>query len=183
MYRKCEAYLSATQFGFRSGFGTREALFGVNVFAQRCRDMSVDMYACFIDFRKAFDRVRHETLIQILVDIGLDARDIRIIENLYWKQAAVVCIDGTETTALNIKRGVRQGCILSPVLFNIYSEMIFRKALSDKQEGIMVNGEVINTIRYADDTVLIASSREDLQSLLDCVVAKCEEAGLDFKIS
>lgn len=182
IYHKCEEYLSESQFGFRNGFGTREALFGLSVLAQRCRDMSVDLYACFIDFQKAFDRVKHDVLIEILKDIGLDGKDVRIIANLYWNQTAVVRVDNTNSESVNIKRGVRQGCILSPLLFNVYSERIFREAISERMEGIIVNGEVINNLRYADDTVLLASNEEDLQCLLDRVTAKCAVAGLDLNI-
>lgn len=157
-------------------------MFGMNVLAQRCRDISVDLYCCFIDFQKAFDRVKHSILIETLRDIGLDSSDVRIIANLYWKQTTSVLVDGKESQTLSIKRGVRQGCILSPLLFNVYSERIFRKALYDKQEGIIVNGEVINNLRYADDTVLLASSQKDLQLLLDSVIESCKEAGLDLNI-
>lgn len=66
IYRKCEMALTNTQFGFRNGMGTREALFSVNVLVQRCRDVSKNVYMGFIDYRKAFDRVRHNRLIEIM---------------------------------------------------------------------------------------------------------------------
>ena len=182
IYRKCEACLSDTQFGFRSGMGTREALFSIQVLIQRCRDVSVDVYACFIDYQKAFDRVKHNKLVEILLELGLDGKDVRIIERLYWNQSASVRVDGHNTANIEIQRGVRQGCVLSPLLFNIYSERIFSEALDGKTEGILLNGEVVNNLRYADDTVLLANTEEDLQELINCVVAKSEEAGLELNI-
>lgn len=90
IYQRCEQYIGDTQFGFRNGLGTREALFSLQVLAQRCRDVGVDVFACFIDYEKAFDTVRHDKLIDVLVQLGLDGRDVRIIRNLYWEQTADV---------------------------------------------------------------------------------------------
>ena len=158
IYKKCEELISDTQFGFRNGLGTRDALFAMQVLMQRCLDVNVDVYTCFVDFEKAFDQIRHDKLMSILKSLNLDDRDVRIIANLYWNQSANIRIEGSLSESIQIKRGVRQGCILSPLLFNIYSEAILNEALlnlSDK--GININGERVNNIRYADDAVLIAA--------------------------
>ena len=169
IYIKCEENIGKSQFGFRGGFGTREALFSIQVLIQRCRDVNVDVYACFVDYEKAFDTVQHDKLIAILNDIGLDGRDIRIIANLYWNQTADIRINGQTSEEVPIMRGVRQGCVLSPLLFNLYAEKIFREAVEDRTEVIVANGIVINNLRYADDTVLLATYKDDLQSLLSAV--------------
>ena len=144
IYRKCEQSMGDTQFGFRNGFGTREALFGIQVLAQRCRDVNVDVFACFIDYEKAFDTVNHEKFIDILSELGLDERDIRIIANLYWNQTATIRVEGEISEEVRILQGVRQGCVLSPLLFNLYSERIFRNALEGRNQGVIVNGIAIN---------------------------------------
>lgn len=183
IYAKCESRMTETQFGFRGGFGTREAVFSLQVLIQRCRDMNREVYVCFVDFSKAFDNVKHEKLVELLKTTGLDSKDIRIIANLYWDQSAKIRIAGELSEDTQIKKGVRQGCVLSPILFNLYSEAIFNEVLHDAAEGIKMNGELINNIRYADDTAIIASSLEDLQSLLQRVNDISEEFGLKLNIS
>lgn len=178
IYAKCDQYVGEEQFGFRLGFGTREALFGLNVLLQKCRDQTQDVHICFIDYEKAFDRVQHTELIDLLYEQGLDQNDINIIKNLYWEQTASIRVEDKLTTNIPIKRGVRQGCILSPTLFNIYSEKIFQKALENIQEGIKVNGRFVNNIRYADDTVIIANSQEGLQNLINSIAKEGDAFGL-----
>lgn len=178
IYRRLEEDISNTQFGFREGLGTREALFGINVLFQRCLDINQDVYACYIDFEKAFDRVKHDRLHQLLLNKNIDSCDIRIISNLYWGQRANTLIDNQPTEEMEIRRGVRQGCILSPLLFNLYSEAIFRETLEQESAGIVINGEVINNMRYADDTVLLTGRLEDTQHLLEKLNDRCIEYGL-----
>ena len=132
--------------------------------------MNRDVYVCFIDFYRAFDRVKHTELVEIMNEVGFD-RDVRIIANLYLNQTIYVNIAGNKTEETKIQRSVRQGCVLSPILFNIYSEKIFQEALEGFPKGIKINGETINNIRYADDTVILASSLEDLQTLLEKINA------------
>lgn len=169
LWRKIDENISETQFGFRNGLGTRDALFSVQVLTQKCLDQQRNVFACFIDYEKAFDNVRHDKLMSLLKQIGLDGRDIRIIKNLYWNQSAHIKIGSMTTSDIQILKGVRQGCILSPLLFNLYSESIFQEALEDLEVGIRVNGKPINNIRYADDTVLLASDEKELQCLVDRV--------------
>ena len=103
---------------------------------------------------------------------GIPNHEIRLIANLYWKQRASVRTNNGETEEIEIKRGIRQGCILSPVLFNLYSEYLIEEALSNKR-GLNINGENINNVRFADDTVLIAESEEDLQEMVNELNQKC----------
>lgn len=178
IYRKCEQNISDEQFGFRQGLGTREALFCLTVLLQKCRDQSNDVYLCFIDYEKAFDRIKHTELINLLNNQGLDSRDITLIKSLYWEQSASIRIGDGVTSDIPVKRGVRQGCVLSPLLFNLYSEKVFQNALENLEDGIKVNGKIINNIRYADDTVIIANSPEGLQRLMDAITREGDALGL-----
>ena len=99
-----------------------------------------------------------------------------MIRNLYWQQKASVRLESGLTEWTDIKRGVRQGCVISPDIFNLYSEAILRQI--EGMPGIRVGGININNIRYADDTVLIATSQKNLQMLVDKVKTASEEMGL-----
>lgn len=129
--------------------------------------MNKNVYACFIDHEKAFDRVNHQRMIENLIKIAIPGRDIKFIRNLYWTQKAFVRLENGLSDEVMIKRGVRQGCVLSPALFNLYTEMIFRAI--DDMDGVKIGGLNINNLRYADDTVLIAETPEQLQEIVNKV--------------
>lgn len=137
-------------------------------------DENQTLYVCFLDYNKAFDKIRHDRLIQLLQNTNLDTKDIRIITELYYNQKATMKIGNEFSDEIEIRRGVRQGCVLSPILFNVYSD----EMEGETTIGIKVNGKPINNLRFADDTVLIAEGIEDLQQLLDRVVELSEERGL-----
>ena len=178
---KIRPEISETQFGFVANKGTTNAIFTMTMLTERCIEMPKDLYLCFIDYSKAFDKLRHEDLFQILNALDIDGKDLRILSNLYWRQTATVRIDGEHSEETSIRRGVRQGCVLSPDLFNIYSENILREI--EDINGISLGGHNINNLRYADDTVLIAESEQTLQNMLDTVVVASEKKGLALNIS
>ena len=167
--QKIEKEISNLQSGFTSGKGTREGIFNMRMICERYCNVNKNIYACFIDYEKAFDRVNHELMIKCLQDIGMNGKDIRLIVNLYWTQKAYIQLEQDLSDEIIIKRGVRQGCVLSPCLFNLYTEMIFRH-ITD-MEGVNVGGVNINNLRYADDTVLLAESERSLQAILNEVNA------------
>ena len=86
----------------------------------------------------------------------MDGKDVNLIVSLYWNQKAAIRIEDQLSEYTNIQRGVRRGCVLSPYLFNIYTELIFRK--SQYLQGIRINGKNINNLWYADDTVLMTEN-------------------------
>ena len=169
--RKILPEIPQTQFGFMKDRGTSNAIFVLRTLGERAIEHQQDLYLCFIDYQKAFDKVRHKELFKMLANIQIDNKDMRIVRSVYNDQLAAVRLTDGITNWFPIIRGVRQGCVMSPDLFNLYSEIILRE-LEDLPEGIIVNGIKINNFRYADDTVLLARSEEDLQRLFDAVVAK-----------
>ena len=176
---RLEDEVSETQSGFMNGKGTREGIYNMRIISERYLDMNKEVYACFIDYEKAFDRVNQQKMIESLIAIGIPKRDVKFIRNLYWSQRAFVKMDRELTDVIKIKRGVRQGCVLSPSLFNLYTEMIFRSV--EDLDGITIGGKNINNLRYADDTVLVADTPEKLQILVNQVNEKGKE--YDMKIN
>ena len=121
---------------------------------------------CFIDCAKAFDCMDHNKLWKIFHKMGIPNHPTCPLRNLYAGQEATVRTGHGTTDWFQIGKGVRQGCILSPCLFNLYAEYIMRNAgLEEAQAGIKVAGRNINNLRYADDTTLMAESEEELKSL------------------
>ena len=142
-----------------------------------------NIYFCFIDYAKAFDCVDHNKLRKILKEMGMPDHLICLLRNLYAGQEATVRTGHGTTDWFQIGKGVCQGCILSPCLFNFYAEYITRNAgLDEAQAGIKIARRNINNLRYADDTNLMAESEEELKSLLMKVKVESENVGLKLNI-
>ena len=109
--------IGKAQFGFRKGVGTREANGTMKMLRERSLEYGNDVYICFVDFEKAFDRVNWGKMMEILKRIGVDWRDRRLVINLYMSQEACVRVNGGLSEPGAMGRGVRQGCIMSPLLF------------------------------------------------------------------
>ena len=121
----------------------------------------------FIDYAKAFDCVDHSKLWKTLKEMGIPDHLTSLLRKLYAGQEATVRTGHTTTDWFQIGKGVCQGCILSPCLLNLYAEYIMRNAgLEEAQAGIKNARRNINNLRYADDTILMAESEEELKSLL-----------------
>jgi len=176
--RKIRREIGKEQCGFMEDTGTRNAIFMIRMLAERAIEMQGDLYLCFIDYTKAFDRVQHEKLLQDLIDLDLDGKDLRFIRNLYWEQTACIRVENELSEYVDIKRGVRQGCVFSPDLFNLYGEKIFREI--DELEGVRVGGYNMNNLRFADNSTLVATSQQGLQDLLNNVNAESKRKGLEI---
>ena len=138
-----------------------------------------NIYFCFIDYAKAFDCVDHNQLWKILKQMGIPDHLTCLFRNLYAGQEATVRTGHGTTDWFQIGKGVFQGCILSPCLFNLYAEYIMRNSgLEEVQAGIKISGRNINNLRYADDTTLMAESEEEFKSLLMKVKEESEKGGL-----
>ena len=116
-------------------------------------------YFCFIDYAKALDCVDHNKLWTILKEMGIPDHLTCLLRNLYAGQEATVRTGHGTADWFQIGKGVRQGCILSPCLFNLHAKYSMRNAgLEEAQAGIKIAGRNINDLRYADDTTLMAES-------------------------
>ena len=150
---------------------------------EKARDFQKNIYFCFIDYAKAFDCVDHNKLWKILKEMGIPDHLTCLLRNLYAGQKATVRTGHGTTDWFQIGKGVCQGCILSPCLFNLYVEYIMRNAgLEEAQARINIAGRNINNLKYADDTILMAESEEELKSLLMKVKVESEKVGLKLNI-
>ena len=168
--------IAPVQYGFMPDKGTGNAIFVLRRLVERSVEKQRDVYTCFIDYSKAFDTVKHESLVELLQSLDVDKSEIMLLTNLYWKQTAAVRYGDDISEWLDIKQGVRQGCVASPHLFALYTEMNTREL--DDMDGFRICGTVVHNLRYADDTVIIAESEEQLQRLINVVVTKSEKKGM-----
>ena len=176
----CE--LPDVQAGFRKGRGTRDQIANIHWIMEKAREFQKNIYFCFIDYSKAFDCVDHNKLWKILQEMGIPDHLICLLRNLCAGQEATVRTGRGTTDWFQTGKGERQGCILSPCLFNLHAEYIMRNTgLEEAQAGIKTGGRNIHNLRYTDDTTLMAES-EELKSLLMKVKEESEKVGLKLNI-
>ena len=168
--------LPDAQAGFRKGRGTRDQIANIQWIIEKEREFQINIYCCFIDDAKDFGHVDHNKLWKILKEMGIPDHLTCLLQNLYADQEATVRTRHGTTDWFQIGKGVRQGCILSPCLFNLYAKYIMWKA------RIKTARRNINNFIYADDTNLISGSEEELKSLLMKVKDESEKAGLKLNI-
>ena len=134
---------------------------------EKAREFQKNIYFCFIDYAKAFDCVDHKKLWKILKEMGIPDHLTCHLRNLHADQEATVRAGHGTTDWFQIGKGVHQGCILSPCLFNLYAEYIMRiTGLIEAQAGIKIAGKNIINLRYADDTTLMEESEPRTKELL-----------------
>jgi len=171
------------QAGFRKGRGTRDQIANICWIIEKARALQKNIYFCFIDYAEAFDCVDHNKLWKILQEMGIQGHLTCLLRNLYAGQEAKVRIGHGTTDWFQVRKGVCQGCILSPCLFNLYAEYIMQNArLDEAQSGIKIARRNINNLRYADDTTLMEESGQELNSFLMKVKKESEKVGLKLKI-
>src|SRR5574340_494173 len=175
--------LSDVQAGFRKGRGNRDQFANIHWIMEKAREFQKNIYFCFIDYTKAFDCMDHKILWKILKEMGIPDHLTCLLRNLYAGQEATVRTGHGTTDWFQIGKGIQQGCILSPCLFNLYTEHIMKNAgLDEAQAGIKIVRRNINNFRYANDTTLMAESKQELNSFLMKMKEESEKAGLKLNI-
>ena len=148
--------LPNVQAGFRKGRRIRDQIANIRWVIEKAREFQKNIYFCFIDYAKALD---HNKLWKILKEMGIPDHFTCLLQNLYAGQEATVRTGHGTTDWFQIGKGVHQGCVLSPCLFNFYAEyLMWNTRLDEAQAGIKIAGRNINNLRYADDTTLMAES-------------------------
>jgi hypothetical protein len=177
-----EEFLGPDQYGFRKHRGTREAIFALRMIIDRRMELSLDTHVAFIDLEKAFDKVNWKKMMTILKEAGLDFRDRRIIYELYRNQETIIEI-GEENRKARIQQGVRQGCPLSPLIFNIFIECVIRKLIESGKGGVKFNGVSIQFVRFADDIAALADTSKHLEELITDMDTVINDFGLKININ
>ena len=180
-YTNCE--IPDVQIGLQKGRETRDQIANVCWVIKKAKQFQKNIYFCFIDYAKAFDCVDHDKLWKILKEMRIPDHLICFLRNLYAGQEAIVRTGHGTADWFQIGKGVCQGFILSPCLFNLYAEYVMKNAgLDEAQVGIKIAGRNITNLRYADDTTLMAESGKELKSLLMTVKEESEKVGLKLNI-
>ena len=180
--KRMESYIDRQipreQAGFVAGRGTREQILNVRQLIEKSREFNSPILMCFIDYAKAFDCVNWHSMFRIMREMGVPAHLTALVQNLYLDGTARVKMENSLSGSFKNERGVRQGCILSPKLFNLYGEYIIRKSLDGWSGGVKVGGQTISNLRYADDTTLLARSEAELAEAFHRMEIESEVLGL-----
>ena len=156
---------NCNQFGFKPQLGTDTCIYVLKEIVDKYRTLNSNIFMCFLDASKAFDRVKHSVLFAKLIRRGVPLYIVKLLS--YWYSHQTMCVRwGNALSArFSVSNGVRQGGILSPYLFNIYIDDL-SSALNTCMTGCLTGNNVINHLMYADDLVLLCPSAAGLQRLL-----------------
>lgn len=171
------------QAGFRPGYRTTDHIYTIktiiNKYLFKCKRR---IYACFVDFSKAFDTVWRSGLFQKLLTLGIGGNFYKVVKYMYSNSKFVVKKDNFLSQPGNYERGVRQGDGLSPLLFNVFINDIGDIFDQTVSEPVVLNSTKLNCLIYADDVLLLSESKEGLQSCLDSLQVYCDYWKLKINI-
>jgi len=160
--------------GFRAGKSTVDHVFVLRHLIESTQKSRKVLYCCFVDFRKAFDRVRRDYLIRRLAELGVHGRMLQAIIQMYWSVPLVPKLHGTMGDAIHSTCGVKQGDPLSPLLFGLFIdefESWLRQRLPNV--GVQMGQKLVQMLLYADDMVLLTHNPMELQQMLDVLHQLC----------
>ena len=170
--KKVEEMLSESQCGFRPGRGTIDQIAALRLYLEKSWEYAIDQHICFLDLEKAFDRVPREKMWKVVEDTGISSRLLMAIKSTYNDQKSAIIGD---SNYFNINTGVRQGSVLSPLLFIIYLNHIL---VNIKREDFHAE-----CLGYADDVAQTADSRDKLQDIMNQWDRELTKAGLKMSYS
>lgn len=197
-----DAQLLDTQSAFRKGRGLTDALFTIRQVISKSVAFDQPLFMAFVDLRKAYDSVPRDTLWRILRVYGVHTKLIELLMDLHTGTQAAVRMGGVVSEWFDVHGGVRQGCVIAPLLFNVYMDFVVRQAMAQMPEGCGVklaynaNGklqrdvggsggslELLSVLLYADDMVLLSPSREELTVMLQAMDKVAASLGLRINAS
>lgn len=173
---KLDSYQPPEQAGFRSGYSTSDHLQTLKTLIEKCHEYNKPIVLTFVDYEKAFDTIETWAVINALKDCRIDERYIRLFKNIQNKATSCIRLH-TNTETFKIERGVRQGDTISPKLFTLTLENIFRELMWENK-GINIDGQKLNNLRFADDIVLISETLDEMLEMIQQLQEKSLEVGL-----
>ena len=177
--------LYPSQIGFLPGNRTADHVFTLQTLYDKyvMNTNRGKLYACFVDFLKAFDSIWHQGLFHKLTNYGICGNFNYLIESLYSQSECAIKIGNKMTTYFRYQRGVRQRCILSPLLFNIYLNELPTLLTSPKSDPLILpDGTQLNCLLYADDLVILSKSKHGLQNCLNSLSLFCEKWMMEINL-
>ena len=171
--------LGEEQNGFRADRRAEDNMFVVNELIEGRKNSEGKLYLGFLDIEKAYDRVNRRQLCAVLEKVGLSEKIVNIVRSMYEDTKAKYRLGNLETDWVKSERGVRQGCVLSPTLFSLYTEELAVR-LRRMNTGVRVGRDRICILLYADDVVVMSESAEEFQSILDVVDGYGKDFGVRF---
>ena len=175
---RTEEILSEAQAGFRTDRSTVDQIFTLRQLAEKYEEFGKQLYVCYIDFRKAFDSIWRKGLWKVMRHLGYPEKIIRILENAYTGTFSAVRVGGDLSNWFKMIVGVLQGCVLSPLLFNIFLEVVTALATGGSDRGALIGGQLIENLRFADDIAMLAETAADLQLSVDGLVDSSGRMGM-----
>ena len=154
-----EKIIAEEQAGFRAGRSTTEQIFSLRILCEKYLQHQQDLYHVFIDFKKAFDRVWHAALWATTKQYNISTNIIQVAKNLNNKTTSAVLFNSNIGDWFRTTVGVRQGCLLSPLLFNIFLERITTDTLEDHEGTVSIGSRTITNLHFANDIDGLAGSR------------------------
>ena len=174
-----DGLLREEQAGFRRGRGCNDQIFVVRHLMQQANEKKMPLSMCFVDFKKAFDSVSRKMMSKIMRHYGVPECFVKLVTDLHDGTHCKVMVDGSLSDSFEVKSGVMQGGILSPLLFIMIIDYVMKRVVRETDEGIVwEEGRKLVDLDYADDIVLICESPEGTQRVLDCLVREGEKVGL-----
>ena len=170
---QAEEIIAEEQARFRAGRSTTEQIFNLRILCEKYLQHQQNLYHVFIDFKKAFDRVWHAALWATMRKYNTNGNLVRTIEQLYDKATSAVQMNGSIGEWFRTTVGVRQGCLLSPTLFNIFLERTMSDALEEHDGKVSIGGRNITNLRFADDIDALAEEEQELEVLVESLDKTC----------
>ena len=176
-----ENIIAEEQAGFRRGRSTIEQIFNLRILCEKHLQHQRNIYHVFIDFKKAFDRVWHEALWATMTKFNISGKLIETIQSLYENAMSAVLVQRTTGEWFHTSVGVRQGCLLSPTLFNIFLEDIMTHALENFNGTISIGGRPITNLRFADYIDGITGEEDELTELVHNLDTAAAKFGMEIR--